>query len=352
MSLARDWWLPRLTWRTLPLLPVSWLYGAAMRLRRALYAAGHLRSSHLPVPVVIVGNLTVGGSGKTPLTVHLVGALRARGLSPGVVSRGYGRPRARRPDTVLEVDPDGDAATYGDEPLLIRRRAGCPVFVAAARVAAAHALLAAHPETDVIVADDGLQHLALARTFEIAVVDPRGRGNGRLLPAGPWREPYRRFDEVDAVVAHAGSARASGAYAMSYAQDDLYNLARPERTCPAGEFRDRVGARVAAVAGIGNPGRFFAALRALGLEVDEHPFTDHHRFAPGDLAGIAAPVIVMTEKDAIKCGALSDPRIWVAPATARVDPALVDALVERLRGHQAAGHSGLPDHEGTARLRP
>ena len=284
------------------------------------------------MPVIVVGNLVVGGSGKTPLATHLVAQLRDRGMRPGVISRGFGR----QASDVREVELTSLPTDCGDEPLLIRRRADCPVFVAARRVDAAHALLRAYPATDVIIADDGLQHLRLARDFEIAVFDGRGAGNGRLLPAGPLREPLKRLKSIDAMVANGPSPMAGNGFFMQIEFGDLYRLAAPKLTCPAAQFASRHGASVAAVAGIGNPLRFFDMLRTAGLAVAEHPFPDHHPFSRADLAGITARNVVMTEKDALKCVGFDDPRIWVAPVTAAVDPGLVEAILEKLSGLKAA----------------
>ncbi len=343
MNLARDWWLPGLTWRSAPLLPLAWLLGRAAAARRAAYRLGWRVEHHLPVPVLVVGNLTVGGSGKTPLVIHLATALAQAGRRPGVISRGFGG----RAGAVMEVGPHSQPTETGDEPLLIRRRTGCPVFVGARRVDAARALLAAYPATDLVIADDGLQHLQLARDYQIAVFDERGAGNGRLLPAGPLREPLARTAMMDALIANgAGAGDAISAatggnpgrplFAMHLVPGDLYNLANPALTCPPAQFAARHACRVAAVAGIGNPARFFATLRALGLTVVPHPFPDHHPFSRDELARIGAQHIVMTEKDALKCEAFDDPRIWVAPVTADVDAGLTRSILEKLRGTKAA----------------
>jgi tetraacyldisaccharide 4'-kinase len=330
---ARDWWQDRLTWRTTLMLPVAWIYGLLVRCRHVLYRAGGLRQVRLRVPVLVVGNITVGGSGKTPLVIHLVGALRERGHTPGVISRGYGATDAAVP---REVTPTTTPAQCGDEPVLIRRRAGCPVFVGARRASAGRALLDAYPQVDVIIADDGLQHLALARDYEIAVFDGRGCGNGRLLPAGPLREPLARLREVDAVVGQDAGAPVDTAFAMALVPEDFYTLDQPGRTCPPALFAGRESRKVAAVAGIGNPARFFRQLRALGLAVEEHAFADHHAFSAADLARIHAPVILMTEKDALKCTGFGDGRIWVAPVGVTVSNTLVDSILEKLFGPKAA----------------
>ena len=330
----RDWWNRGLTWRTAPLLPVSWVYGLLMRLRGALHAAGILRQSRLAVPVVVVGNITVGGSGKTPLVVHLATALRARGHEPGIISRGYAANGGH--SSPREVEATSSPATHGDEPVLIRQRTGCPVFICPKRPAAGRALLRAHPQVDVIISDDGLQHLALARDFEIAVFDGRGSGNGHLLPAGPLREGAERLKSVDAVVVQGSPEILPDGLPMRLEFAEFHNLDNPSISCAPELFAQRHGATVAAVAGIGNPARFFAQLRSLGLTVVEYAFPDHHPYRVADLAPIDAPFILMTEKDALKCLAFGDPRIWVAPVDAIVDDCLVESILEKVFGSQAA----------------
>jgi len=339
----RDWWQPRLTLRTALLLPLAWLFGVLAALRRALYRAGVLRSERLPVPVLVVGNLTVGGSGKTPLVIALALAFTERGRHPGVISRGYGAAI----EGTREVQVDSSPAQVGDEPLLIRRSAAaCPVFVGRKRVEAGRALLAAYPDTDVIIADDGLQHYALARDAEVAVFDERGAGNGRLLPAGPLREPLSRMVDAFVLNGNAASPVPGKDWRMRLAPSGLYRLNDPARNPAAREFA--VEARmspeftaaqrplIAAVAGIGDPARFFFTLRLLGLKIEEHPFPDHHLYAASDLAAVKAPLIVMTEKDAIKCAQFRDPRAWVLTVSADPDAGLVDLLLEIIRGPQTA----------------
>lgn len=298
-------------------LPLAVLYAGATGVRRGLYRHGWLRSVRLPVPVVVVGNISVGGTGKTPLVMALVEGLRDRGFAPGVVSRGYGG-SAHSP-RLLDARPD--PATVGDEPALIRLRTGAPVAIGADRPAAARLLL--DRGVDVIVSDDGLQHYRLARTVEICVVDGARRfGNGHLLPAGPLREPVARLAGVDFVVCNGGTPQA-GEVPMRVDVHDVVSLGEPACTRPLGDF---AGMRVHAVAGIGNPDRFFAALRAWGIGVMEHPFPDHHRYVAGDLDfGDDRPVL-MTGKDAVKCGALAARTCWSVPATARVPPSFLDAL--------------------------
>jgi tetraacyldisaccharide 4'-kinase len=273
------------------------------------------------VPLIVVGNLTVGGSGKTPLVLWIAEHLKKNGYRPGIVSRGHGA-RVEAPREASIVSNPGEV---GDEPILLARRSGCPVWVAPDRVAAARALRAAHPDCDVLLSDDGLQHYALARDLEIAVVDSRGFGNGFLLPAGPLREPVSRLASVDAVVAHDTSAVPGFAMRLTGTRFvqmlDARNVVGPEALR---------GKAVHAVAGIGDPERFFRQIERLGLALVRHPFADHHPFQAGDLQfGDAAPV-VMTEKDAVKCKRFARPEFWIFPVSAELDPAFGRWLLERL----------------------
>lgn len=308
------------------------LYGALSGVRRTLYRTGILKSERLPVPVVVVGNIYVGGTGKTPLTIWLANALKERGFRPGVVSRGYG---GKQEGQFVEVVPQSRAELVGDEPLLIARQTGCPVFVGHKRAAAGKALLAAHPEVDIILTDDGLQHYALARDVEIVLFDSRGTGNGWLLPAGPLREPARR--RRDFTVYNAERAPA-GAFRMQLGGQVAEQLGnRAEKLA----LSSLSGRRVAAAAGIGNPGRFFDMLRAAGVELAaELPLPDHHDFRDRPFDAIAAAVILLTEKDAVKCEQLdylnNDPRLWVVPVAAEIDSALANQLVEMCRGRPTA----------------
>jgi tetraacyldisaccharide 4'-kinase len=336
VSLVADWYSPRPSALAVALRPFSLAFGTLVAVRRALYRSGLRRSVALPVPVVIVGNITVGGSGKTPLVAALVRALAQRGFHPGVVSRGYGRDRGD--DAPILVGAHEDPRRVGDEPLLLAR-AGCVVAVARDRVAAGRALLARNPECDVIIADDGLQHYRLKRTFEIAVVDAaRALGNGWLLPAGPLREPASRLDEVDAVVTLVTDGTRAAplhprAFAMTLTAGDFVRVGSPEVTAPASSFFEE---GVHAVAGIGDPARFFAQLNALGIRAVAHPFPDHHRFTAADLAFAGARAVLMTEKDAVKCELFAGERCWYLPVRAQVDDALVVLIEKRIRGPQAA----------------
>ena len=326
-----------------PLLPLAGLFRGIVGLRRFLFRCGVMASSRLPVPVVVVGNLTVGGSGKTPLVLWLVENLRARGWRPGIISRGYGGAR----EGVLAVTAGAEAALVGDEPLLLARRSGVPVFVGRHRVAAAQALLTAHPDCNVIVSDDGLQHYRLQRTVELAVFDGRAAGNGHLLPAGPLREPLSRLNEVTALVWNSATlaqmARLDHApgvprFAMRLEAAPFHALSDTQRTCSADDLRGR---RLFAMAGIGDPSRFFAQLAALGLKFEAHPFPDHQAYSPADLAFARDGTLLMTEKDAVKCAAFNLGEAWVLPVSAQIDPAsdgrtLLDTLLEKLDGRPLA----------------
>jgi tetraacyldisaccharide 4'-kinase len=310
------------------LYPLSLLFRAAVAARRAAYRAGVLETVRLPAPVVIVGNVAVGGTGKTPLVLWLAAFLRERGRRPGIVSRGYGGTAAGP----AAVPPDGDPRRYGDEPLLLAQRAGCPVWIGADRAAAGQALLAAHPDCDVIVSDDGLQHYRLARDVEI-VVSPADSRNTWMLPAGPLREPPGRSADADAIVIHGNPPAASASpggppvFTMALAGSTFRNLLNPAASAEADRFRHR---NVHALAGIGHPQRFFRHLQGLGLDFTAHPFPDHHPFAASDLEFAGADAVLMTEKDAVKCVAYADERHWALRVDAQVDPALGELVLRKL----------------------
>lgn len=303
------WW----TW------PLAGLYGALTGWRRALYRSGILRSMRLCVPVIVIGNLTAGGTGKTPLTIELAEALRGRGFRPGVVSRGHGGTR-REPILLGEAPVP---AEVGDEPCLIRA-SGVPVAVGRDRPAAAQLLVA--DGCDVVIADDGLQHYRLARDVEICVIDGARRfGNGRLLPAGPLREPLRRLARTDLRVCNGGTPQ-DGEYPMQLIGGEAATLKGAHRQ----QLSAFAGQRVHAVAAIGNPSRFFASLRDAGIDVVEHAFPDHHAFTAADLAfGDDLPVL-MTDKDAVKCQGFAQPHWWRVPVRAVLPAAFVDAVAARL----------------------
>jgi len=320
---ARHWY--RLSPVSVLLFPLSLVFRLAVAVRRVLYRLRVLPSARLPVPVIVVGNLTVGGTGKTPLVMALARWLRERGLRPGILSRGYGG-AARLPRAVTAADEPGRA---GDEPLLLAERAGCPVWVGADRVAAGRALCAAHPDCNVIVCDDGLQHYRLRRDFEIAVEDERGAGNGLLLPAGPLREPVTR--RVDARVINGGSR--TGAFGMRLAVDGLYRVGNASDCIEPSQLG---GKRLHAVAGIGNPARFFSTLSAMGLIFSPHSFPDHHAFLAEDLRFPECDFVLMTEKDAVKCRRFGRRDLIAVRVEAEVDLALMELILERIRGRAPA----------------
>jgi len=305
------------------LLPLAALFGAVAALRRALYRSRLLESGHVGVPVIIVGNLVVGGGGKTPLVVEIVRALRERGFRPGVVARGYG---GSATDAML-VEPDSDPGVAGDEPLLVRQRSGVPVAVGRDRIAAARRLLVAYPGIDVIVSDDGMQHYRLHRALELCVLGEGGVGNGWLLPAGPLREPRSRLAAVDAVL-HVGDAPQieAPAWGVTRRLGRAWRLVHPGERMALESLRDR---RWVATCGIARPDGFFDALETAGLEFERRTFPDHHNFVPGDLPADAA--VLMTEKDAVKCREFAGRDWWAVELDATIEPGFVDWLVERLR---------------------
>ncbi|HLX23274.1 MAG TPA: tetraacyldisaccharide 4'-kinase [Usitatibacter sp.] len=346
--LEREW--QRLGGGALILLPFSLVFMAVVALRRLAYRARLLPAWRAPVPVVVVGNVTAGGTGKTPLTLAVIEALARRGFTPGVVSRGYGRvPRGLNdPLGVVRVYPDvATPEHFGDEPVLIALRSRVPVYVSHDRPAAARALLQAHPEVDVLVSDDGLQHYALARDVEIAVVDGERRfGNGLMLPAGPLREPVSRLASVDAVVVNGGwsdSIPGSRQFAMTLGGERFVALAGGQQLAPHEFALAARGRNVAAVAGIGYPERFFDHLARLGVSAKPLAFPDHHPFQAKDLKIPGAEIVVMTEKDAVKCAAFADARMWFLRIDAILPPDfeefLATRIAQRLRsadGSQAA----------------
>ena len=312
--------------------PVPWharmlskVYGRAIALRMQLFRAHLLRRVKVAVPVIVVGNLIAGGSGKTPLAIILVERLRAAGWTPGVATRGYGRDDAGTPRW---VEADTDPALGGDEPVLIAHRTGAKVRADADRAAAARALVEAG--CDIVVCDDGLQHYRLRRDIEIEVIDGRRRyGNGQLLPAGPLREPVERGGAVDFRVLNVGSGEVDagfGEWPMRLLADQALPLLGG-RPLPLSAF---AGKRVQAVAGIGDPERFFDTLRGHGIAVVPHAFADHHRYAPGDLSFGSDLPVLMTEKDAVKCRGFATDRHFSVPIRAELPEAFWVALLDRL----------------------
>lgn len=320
-------WYGKPGWLRL-LLPLELLFRLVTALRHYGYRIGLLNSWRAPVPVLVVGNISVGGTGKTPVTIALCAALQRAGFHPGVISRGY---RAQPPTFPHLVAIDDNPAHCGDEPLLIARRSGCPVMIAPQRAAAARALLQ-HHQCDVLICDDGLQHYALQRDIECAVVDhARGFGNGHCLPVGPLREPMRRLRGTDAVLVNGSDTvdATNKRFGFRLRPSVIVNLRSGEKL-PAREWCQRFP-RLHAVAGIGNPARFFDTLSELGCAPIEHPFADHHAFVPADLQfGDALPVL-MTEKDAVKCAAFAGDQCWYLQVEAALPHSLIAALIGKLR---------------------
>ena len=322
----RHWY--RLSALSLALWPASVLYRLLVALRRLAYRSGALPAARLPVAVIVVGNIVVGGTGKTPLVLWLASRLRRSGFSPGIVSRGY-RGSAAAPMAVAASSPPN---LVGDEPLLLARNSGCPVWVGRDRAKAASELLAAHPECNVLILDDGLQHYRLARDIEIAVEDARGAGNGLLLPAGPLREPASR--KVDAWIANStspGTRRPS--FRMDLRGDTFRRVAAPHASVAAAAFARK---KLHAVAGIGNPKRFFDHLSQLGLTTVDHAFPDHHTYIASDLDFGECEALLMTEKDAVKCEAFAREHWYALQVEAELAPAFFDFILAKLNGLKTA----------------
>jgi len=285
---------------------LSLTYAAAAGSRRYLYAQHWRRSTRVSAPVVVVGNLSVGGTGKTPLVCWLALRLAELGFKPGVVTRGYGGSAAN----IRLIDPSDDPKVVGDEPLLLARHTGLPVAIGRDRPAASQLLVNAG--CDVVVSDDGLQHYAMERDCEIVVIDGDRRfGNGWLLPAGPLRETPRRLAAADAIVVNGGRAMLDGAFSMRLEAKNALNFSGGTR--PLNEF---AGHSVHAIAAIGNPERFFNMLRAHGIEVIGHPLPDHAQLTPSDISFADARPVLMTEKDAVKCARIAGPDCWYVPVSA------------------------------------
>lgn len=305
------------------LWPLSIVFRSLVRLRRFLYQRGVLAQHKFAVPVIVVGNITVGGTGKTPMVAWLAKHLQSQGWRPGIVSRGYGGSSSEWPQVVTA---ESNPHEVGDEPVLLARHTGCPVVVAPKRVQAVQSLLDKF-DCNVIISDDGLQHYALQRDVEIVIVDGARRfGNGFTLPAGPLREPLQRLDSIDYVVCN-GDAQASE-YAMTLKPLGLCNVNDSRQVEALGKL---YGLTVHGVAGIGNPKRFFSQLSQLGAHVIEHPYPDHHPFQPGDFRFGDNHPVVMTEKDAVKCRDYDLADAWYLAIEAQLDPHFIAVIDKRMQ---------------------
>lgn len=340
LSLQQAWYRETLGWSIL-FLPLHTLFVCVSAIRRQCFRLGIFRREHLPVPVVVIGNLSVGGTGKTPLTQYLARALNQAGHRVGIISRGYGGWHV----APCAVYADSDPEQFGDEPVLLAQKTGCPVFVGKRRVEAARALLQAFPEVTLLISDDGLQHEALARALEIVVMDgARGVGNGWRLPVGPLREGVARLQSVDALVVngevtHASKSqvdshlpRSGGHFLMHLIPKMPYRVHFPHEQRAISAFEGECEA----LAAIANPDRFFRLLTTLGVSCRGHPFPDHYAFSSEDLACFSSdrPIFV-TEKDAVKLKfhrlgeSLS---LWALPVEAEVSPDCVAWILSRLKG--------------------
>jgi tetraacyldisaccharide 4'-kinase len=325
--LSESWYKPHaIRWL---LSPLSGLYRLVSFVRKQCYFLGLLKQHRVPVPVIIVGNISVGGTGKTPFVIYLIQRLQQQGFKPGVISRGYGGHSDNYPITVSN---NSDPAIVGDEPVIIARQTNCPVVVSPTRVSAASFLLE-HNDCDLIVSDDGLQHYALARDIEIVLVDEQRQfGNQYCLPAGPLREPLSRLQDVDFIVYNGGSN--DTAFNMSLSASDAVNLSDFNVTKSIADFQ---GQEVHAIAGIGNPKRFFNQLTQMGIYVIPHEFADHHVFVKQDLEFNDNKTILMTEKDAVKCQFFAKNEMWFIPVETTVSGNLDQLIIQQLTGSHPHG---------------
>lgn len=325
--LTESWYKPHaIRWL---LSPLSGLYRLIILLRKQAYSLGIFKQSRLSVPVVIVGNITVGGTGKTPFVIWLAQQLKQQGFKPGIISRGYGGKADRYP---IEVNKDSDPAIVGDEPVIIARQTSCPVAVSPIRIEAAEFLLEQH-NCDLIISDDGLQHYALARDVEIVIVDAqREFGNQYCLPAGPLREPISRLQNVDFIV-YNGAQNSTSSFDMTLSMHKAIKLSDSSNQ-PIEDFDSQ---QVHAVAGIGNPTRFFTQLIQFGLNIIPHEFNDHHPFSKHDLEFGDNKTILMTEKDAVKCQHFANDNMWYIPIEATVSGNLNQLIIQKLVGNTSNG---------------
>lgn len=333
MSRSDHSWVERVWYGRSPLywllLPLTWLYSAAIATRSFLYAKRIFQAYRVAAPVIVIGNISVGGTGKTPLTIWLARALRERGLRPAIISRGY---RGNVGSIPVQATADGDPAVVGDEAILLAAHSGCPVVVHPERVAAANKAL--ELGADIILADDGLQHYRLQRDLEIAVIDgSRGFGNGKLLPAGPLREPITRLETVDKVLVHRHENETAEVLRRASDRRPLVFSLRVTRVTRLDNSESRrigefAGSTVHAVAGIGNPERFFRMLESHGIAVQRHALRDHANIGPDDIAFDDDLDVLMTEKDAVKCRWPDSGNCWYVSVDVVFDNADAGILLE------------------------
>ena len=327
--IQKHWYSPNV-FLTLILAPVSFVFCCLVYCRRLMYRSGLFRQHKIDAPVIIVGNINVGGTGKTPLVTAIVKFLQEAGYQPGVISRGYGGRSRQWPQ---RVTAESDPVDVGDEAVLIAGQGTCPVMVGPDRVEAAKQLLASS-DCNVIISDDGLQHYALARDIEIVVVDGERRfGNGMCLPAGPLRERQSRLRTVDFIIAN-GTAH-NGEHAMTLEHDAFYNIQNAEQIRGVDDFR---GQTIHALSGIGNNDRFFNSLELMGLTVLRHAFPDHYRFDKNDIEFEDRLSVIMTDKDAVKCRHFAGEHHWISRVSARVDDTFYEALMAKLKKKGAVSH--------------
>ncbi len=308
------------------LAPLSWLFCAVVGARRQAYKHALLTSHHVPVPVIVVGNITVGGTGKTPLVIWLSKFLTKKGFKPGIVSRGYGGQAQKWPQTVY---PDSDPRIVGDEPVLLARQSGCPVVVAPRRIVAVQSLL---ENCNLIISDDGLQHYALQRDIEMVVVDGARRfGNQYCLPAGPLREPVSRLQEIDFIVSKGQFIE--GCVSMQYDIKPLRCVVNDNISQDLSKLR---GQTVHAIAGVGHPALFFNSLRDRGLIIHCHEFQDHYNYRQFDIQFDDNLPVIMTEKDAVKCQHFAGAQHWYLPIEARLPSKFGEHLLERIKNGSMA----------------
>jgi tetraacyldisaccharide 4'-kinase len=327
------------------LRPLSWLFAAITATRRFLFRIGISKISNVSVPVIIVGNISAGGTGKTPLVIAIAELLEKSNKHPGVITRGYVQSRMQPRTLAPPIVSQQGTITASDEAMLMSQRLRAPVFANPNRVAAAELLLKRYPNTDVVISDDGLQHYRLGRDIEIAVVDgQRGFGNQQLIPAGPLRESVARLKTVDCIVVN-GVAKIGldleqygvPVFRMSLGNEQFFKLSGGDAVSMADFHAIWAMKKIHALAGIGNPQRFFDHLKRLGIICSAtHPFSDHHAFARADLNFPDADIILMTEKDAVKCKAFADDRMWAMRVDALLPPEFDAFILERLSSISSA----------------